>query len=167
MIKSTAYWLIFRQNSMIFKGSPNSLTESYFTGKLRMGKIYLFILFIHLSIFVAYTKFLFSVNFLLVSLRCAYMCVCLCVSKMIIVIGNNHIIEAKNKFNLFNISHYPHYRRKFLLRWSFDIPPIKCWWVFWSRHYTIHLNEINYSELKYVGNCTFQLIDNIYFICFG
>ena len=34
LIKSTVYLLIFRQNSMIFEGSPNSLTESYFTGQL-------------------------------------------------------------------------------------------------------------------------------------
>ena len=32
------YLLIFRQNSMIFKGSPNSLKESYFTGELRLGE---------------------------------------------------------------------------------------------------------------------------------
>ena len=32
--------LIFGQNSMIFEGSPNSLTESYFTGDLRLGKSY-------------------------------------------------------------------------------------------------------------------------------
>ena len=37
-IKSTVYLLIFRQSSMIFKGSPNSLKESYFTGELRMGE---------------------------------------------------------------------------------------------------------------------------------
>ena len=30
--KSTVYLLIFRQNSMIFNGSLNSLTEFYFTG---------------------------------------------------------------------------------------------------------------------------------------
>ena len=35
LIKSAAYLLIFCQNSMIFEGSPNSLTESYFTGKLK------------------------------------------------------------------------------------------------------------------------------------
>ena len=35
---SSVYLLIFRQNSMIFEGSSNSLTESYFTGKLRLGK---------------------------------------------------------------------------------------------------------------------------------
>ena len=29
---------IFRQNSMIFEESPNSLTESYFTGELRLGE---------------------------------------------------------------------------------------------------------------------------------
>ena len=29
--------LIFRQNSMIFEGSPNSLTESHFNGELRLG----------------------------------------------------------------------------------------------------------------------------------
>ena len=33
-IKSTVYLLIFRQNSMIFKGSPNSLTKSC---ELRLG----------------------------------------------------------------------------------------------------------------------------------
>ena len=38
LIKSTVYLLIFRQSSMIFKGSPNSLKESYFTGELRMGE---------------------------------------------------------------------------------------------------------------------------------
>ena len=34
------YWvlLIFCQNSIIFEGSPNSLTESYFTGELRPEK---------------------------------------------------------------------------------------------------------------------------------
>ena len=32
------YLLIFRGNSMIFEGSPNSLTESYFTGELRLGE---------------------------------------------------------------------------------------------------------------------------------
>ena len=32
------YLLIFRQNSMIFKGSPNSLKESYLTGELRLGE---------------------------------------------------------------------------------------------------------------------------------
>ena len=31
LIKSTVCLLIFRQNLMIFKGSPNSLKESYFT----------------------------------------------------------------------------------------------------------------------------------------
>ena len=35
LIKSTVYLLIFRQNSMIFEESPNSLTKPYFTGKLR------------------------------------------------------------------------------------------------------------------------------------
>ena len=35
-IERVYYLLIFRQNSMIFEGSPNSLTESYFTGELRM-----------------------------------------------------------------------------------------------------------------------------------
>ena len=38
LIKSTVYLLIFRQNSMIFKGSLNSLKESYFTGELRLGE---------------------------------------------------------------------------------------------------------------------------------
>ena len=33
LIKSTVYLLIFHQNSMIFEGGPNSLTESYFTGE--------------------------------------------------------------------------------------------------------------------------------------
>ena len=37
LIKSTVYLLIFRQNSMIYEGSPNSLTESYFNGELRLG----------------------------------------------------------------------------------------------------------------------------------
>ena len=36
LIKSAVYLLIFRQNSMIFEGSPNSLTESYFIGELRL-----------------------------------------------------------------------------------------------------------------------------------
>ena len=38
LIKSTVYLLVFRQNSMIFKGSLNSLKESYFTGELRLGE---------------------------------------------------------------------------------------------------------------------------------
>ena len=38
LIKSTVYLLIFRQNWMIFEGSPNSLTKSYFTGQLRLGE---------------------------------------------------------------------------------------------------------------------------------
>ena len=39
LIKSTVYLLIFSENSMIFKqGSPNSLTESYFTGDLGLGE---------------------------------------------------------------------------------------------------------------------------------
>ena len=38
LIKSTRYLLIFRQNSTIFEGSPNSLTESYFTEVLRLGE---------------------------------------------------------------------------------------------------------------------------------
>ena len=38
LIKSTVYLLIFGQNSMIFKGSPNSLKESYFTGELGLGE---------------------------------------------------------------------------------------------------------------------------------
>ena len=38
LIKSTVHLLIFRQNSMIFEGSPNSLTESYFTAELRLGE---------------------------------------------------------------------------------------------------------------------------------
>ena len=37
LIKSTVYLLIFRKNSMIFKGSPKSLKESYFTRELRLG----------------------------------------------------------------------------------------------------------------------------------
>ena len=37
-IKSTVYLLIFRQYLMIFEGSPNSLTEPYFTGELGMGE---------------------------------------------------------------------------------------------------------------------------------
>ena len=37
LIKSTVYLLIFRQNSMNFKGSSNSLMESYFVGELRGG----------------------------------------------------------------------------------------------------------------------------------
>ena len=36
LIKSTLYLLIFCQNSMSFEGSPNSQTESYFTGELRL-----------------------------------------------------------------------------------------------------------------------------------
>ena len=32
------YLLIFRQNSMIFEKSPNSLTESYFTEELKLGE---------------------------------------------------------------------------------------------------------------------------------
>ena len=36
LTKSTVYLLIFRQNSMIFKKSLNSLKESYFTGELRL-----------------------------------------------------------------------------------------------------------------------------------
>ena len=32
-IKPIAYLLTFRKKSMIFEGSPNSLTESYFPGK--------------------------------------------------------------------------------------------------------------------------------------
>ena len=36
--KSTVYLLIFRQNSMIFKGSPDSMKESYFTGEIRLGE---------------------------------------------------------------------------------------------------------------------------------
>ena len=38
LTKSTVYLLIFRQNSIIFKMSPNSLQESYFTGELRLGE---------------------------------------------------------------------------------------------------------------------------------
>ena len=38
LIKSFVYLLIFRQNSMIFEGSLNSLTESYFTEELRQGE---------------------------------------------------------------------------------------------------------------------------------
>ena len=38
LLKSTLYLLIFRQNSMIFEESPNSLMESYFTGELRLGE---------------------------------------------------------------------------------------------------------------------------------
>ena len=37
LIKSTVYLLIFRQSSMIFRGSPNSLKESYLTRELRLG----------------------------------------------------------------------------------------------------------------------------------
>ena len=37
-IKSTVYLLIFRQNLMILEGSPNSLTEPYFTIELGMGE---------------------------------------------------------------------------------------------------------------------------------
>ena len=39
LIKSAVYLLIFRQNSMIFEGSLNSLTESYFTGELRLKSL--------------------------------------------------------------------------------------------------------------------------------
>ena len=38
LIKSTMYLLIFRQNSMIFEGIPNSLTKSCFTGELKLGE---------------------------------------------------------------------------------------------------------------------------------
>ena len=38
LIKSTVYLLVFRQNSMIFKGSPKLLKESYFTGELGLEK---------------------------------------------------------------------------------------------------------------------------------
>ena len=38
LIKSAAYLLIFRQNSMIFKGSPKLLKESYFIGELGLEK---------------------------------------------------------------------------------------------------------------------------------
>ena len=38
LIKSTVYLLIFHQNLMIFKGSPKSLKEFYFTGELRLGE---------------------------------------------------------------------------------------------------------------------------------
>ena len=34
----TLYLLMFRQNSMIFEGSPNSLTKSYFPGESRLGE---------------------------------------------------------------------------------------------------------------------------------
>ena len=37
MIKSSIYLLTLGQNSMIFKESPKSLKESYFTGELRLG----------------------------------------------------------------------------------------------------------------------------------
>ena len=40
LIKSSVYLLIFRQNSMIFKGSPNSLKESSSIGELRLGESY-------------------------------------------------------------------------------------------------------------------------------
>ena len=40
LIKPTVYLLIFRQDSMIFKQSPNSLKESYLTGELRLGEYY-------------------------------------------------------------------------------------------------------------------------------
>ena len=40
LIKSTLYLLIFLQNLMIFEGSPNSLTASYFTVELRLGEFY-------------------------------------------------------------------------------------------------------------------------------
>ena len=32
------YLLIFRQTSIIFEKSPNSLTESYFTEELKLGE---------------------------------------------------------------------------------------------------------------------------------
>ena len=35
LIKSTVHLLMFRQNSMMFEESPNSLTKPYFTGELR------------------------------------------------------------------------------------------------------------------------------------
>ena len=36
LIKSAVYLLMFRQNSMIFEGNPNLLSESYFTGEVRL-----------------------------------------------------------------------------------------------------------------------------------
>ena len=38
LIKSFVYLLAFLQNSMMFEGSLNSLTESYFTEELRQGE---------------------------------------------------------------------------------------------------------------------------------
>ena len=40
LIESTVYLLILRQNLMIFEESPNSLTESYFTGTLKLWESY-------------------------------------------------------------------------------------------------------------------------------
>ena len=40
LIESTVYLLILRQNLMIFEESPNSLTESYFTGALKLWESY-------------------------------------------------------------------------------------------------------------------------------
>ena len=38
LTKSTECLLIFHQNKIIFEGSFNSLTESYFTRELRLGE---------------------------------------------------------------------------------------------------------------------------------
>ena len=40
LIESTVYLLILRQNLMIFEESSNSLTESYFTGTLKLWESY-------------------------------------------------------------------------------------------------------------------------------
>ena len=39
LIKSAVYLLILGQNSMIFKRSPNSLKDSYFTGEFKTGGV--------------------------------------------------------------------------------------------------------------------------------
>ena len=44
LIKYIVYLLIFRQRLMIFKGSPKSLKESYFTDELRLGVFFFFFL---------------------------------------------------------------------------------------------------------------------------
>ena len=38
LIKSAVYLLMFSQDSMIFEGNPNLLSESYFTRELRLGE---------------------------------------------------------------------------------------------------------------------------------
>ena len=38
LVKSAVSLLIFCQKSIIFEGSPNSLSESYFAGELTLGE---------------------------------------------------------------------------------------------------------------------------------